>query len=542
MRPASTIITSNHVFTGLDDAARPLAVCIQDGIIVDIVSRESIDLAADNVTDYEDAFICAGFHDGHLHAFHSALYSSPLATDYLGTSEADCVRHMQEFAKTRPTGWLLSQGWREYRWNPSGMPSKTSLDAAFPDRPVAMYSGDAHTLWVNSCALRELGITADSIPPAGGIYAKDENGELTGIIQEAAAMELMPRIVGEFSNDEIDDAYRSFTQRLAAQGITSICDMSLMALPGLDFIREDVYSRLDEAGELPVRVTMFPTLLDDTSRFDALHERFRGPKLTAPGYKQFFDGVSSMHTAYVLEPYINPHFEGDRGRTTIAYEDMRDLVLRANAAGHPVRIHTIGDQAIHLALDIFEESLAANGPMPDGLRNTLEHLENFQPDDMARLAKLDVIASVQPPHITLDPLGPERDLGEDRCRYMWPFKTFLDDGTVMAFGTDSPVVAPRSMDVLFCAVTRQDPKSLWPEGGWQPQERIGMADALRAYTAGSAAAAERSDIGLLKTGLRADLAILDTDLLSPQVTAEPIRILQTKVLATYLDGKTTFIR
>ena len=177
------------------------------------------------------------------------------------------------------------------------MPSRASLDAVYPDRPVAMYSGDAHTLWLNSCALERLGITEESEPPAGGSYDKDTDGHLTGIVREAAAMELMPRIVAEFSREELLDAYRSFERYLNEHGITGVCDVSLMAMPGLDFVRDDLFGALEEAGELTVRVSMFPTLLEDRSRLAALQAAHTGPLLSAQGFKQFFDGVSSQHTA-----------------------------------------------------------------------------------------------------------------------------------------------------------------------------------------------------------------------------------------------------
>lgn len=536
--PADLIIESAHVFTGHGNAAEPRAIVIRDGRIAAVVDPAEADAFAGPATkraNYGDAFICAGFHDSHLHAFHSALYASPLAQRFLGENEADCVKRMQQLAQRRPHGWLLSQGWREYRWNPPILPSKRSLDEAFPNRPVALYSGDAHTLWLNSCALAELGITRDSVPPAGGSYDRDEHGELTGIVREAAAMELMPRIVGSFSFEEIADAYRGFLRSLAENGITSICDMSLMAHPGLDFVRDDIYAALEQRGELTARVHLFPTLLDDMTRFEQMRAAYVSPMLQTAGFKQFFDGVSSQHTAYLKEPYANARFEGDRGQTTVPYERMRAMVLQAAQTGFPVRIHTIGDEAIHEALDIIEEARAAYGAPQRG-RNCLEHLENFQPDDIARLAALDVIAAVQPPHITLDPGGPERDLGEERVRYMWPFATFLRDGVTMAFGTDSPVVDIASMPVLYTAITRQDAASRQPQGGWLPEERISVADALRAYTVGSAQAAGRDDIGLIESGMWADLAILDRNLLGRDVSENPDLILDTHVMATFVGG------
>ncbi|WP_302392441.1 amidohydrolase [Eggerthella sinensis] len=542
------IIESRQVFTGTDGTAGPAAIAIADDRIAAVGPREDVrafavkengDGPAPAIRDVGDALVVPGFHDSHLHFFHSAVYASPLATMFLGENEADCVARMQAFAAERPNGWLLAQGWREYRWDPPVLPSKHSLDAAFPTRPVALYSGDAHTLWLNSAALDELGLTRDSVPPAGGSYDRDEQGELTGIVREAAAMALMPHIMGSFTDEEVADAYRGFFARLAENGVTSVCDMSLMAHPGLDFIRDDVHAALLARGELTARVNLFPTLLDDMSRFEDMRERYTGPYLQAPGFKQFFDGVSSQHTAWVTEPYANALVEGDCGRPTVDADVMRSYVLAAAERGYPVRIHTIGDAAIHAALDIFEEARATFGPLPEGRRNCLEHLENFLPEDLERLADLHVVAAVQPPHMTLDPGGPERDLGPERVPYMWPFRTLLDTSAVLAFGTDSPVVDVNSMDVLYSAVTRQDPITHEPAGGWLPAERIGRAEALRAYTQGSAAAAgRRRELGTLEVGKLADIAVLDRNVL----TCDDEDIQKTQVLATFMGGRCVFER
>ena len=541
------IIESENVFTGTDAATRPAAVAISGDRIVAVGPRADVHAfararnegPAPEVRDFGDALVVPGFHDSHLHFFHSAVYASPLATMFLGENEADCVERMRAFAAERPNGWLLAQGWREYRWDPPVLPSKRSLDEAFPARPVALYSGDAHTLWLNSAALAELGLTRDSVPPAGGSYDRDEAGELTGIVREAAAMELMPQIMGSFTDEEVASAYRGFFARRGAFGVTSVCDLSLMAPPGLDFIRDDVHAALLERGELTARVHLFPTLTGDMGRFETMRALYTGPCLQATGFKQFFDGVSSQHTAWVTEPYANARAEGDCGRPTVDAAVMRSLVLAAAERGYPVRIHTIGDAAIHAALDIFEEARATYGPLPEGRRNCLEHLENFLPEDLGRLAELQVVAAVQPPHMTLDPGGPERDLGPGRVPYMWPLRTLLDRSTVLAFGTDSPVVDVNSMDVLYSAVTRQDPGTHEPAGGWLPDERIGRAEALRAYTQGSAAAAgRRRELGTLETGKLADIAVLDRNLLA----CDPEDIQKTKVLATFMGGRCVFER
>ena len=553
---ADLLLTSQAVFTGLDEEPVAATVAVAGDRIIWVGPTNQVPPElrgpATVEQDLGDALLMPGFHDAHLHFFHSALYLSPLAERFCGENEADAVARLAPLAARRPAGsWLLTQGWRDYRWNPAGMPSRASLDEVYPDRPVAMYSGDAHTLWLNSCALERLGITEESEPPAGGSYDRDEEGRLTGIAREAAAMALMPRIVDEFSREELLDAYRSFAAYCNEHGITGVCDVSLMAMPGLDFVRDDLFAALEAADELTLRVSMFPTLLEDRRRLAALQAAHTGPLLSARGFKQFFDGVSSQHTAWVHDPYSNARFEGDCGRPTVDAAAMEALVAPAAAEGSAVRIHAIGDEAIHQCLDIFErhpvalaESAAGTGEAgarseAPARRHTIEHLENFQPGDIARLAATGIVASVQPRHITLDPGGPERDLGPERVPYMWPFRTLLDSGAVLAFGTDSPVTDIDPIPAVYTAVTRRDADSRQPEDGWLPAERITLAEALRAYTAGSAIAAQREgEVGLLVPGQFADMTVLAPNPFT--LAAEDIQ--QAQVQATYVGGRAVYER
>ena len=545
MAAADAVVTSRRVFTSTagESSARPLAFALAGDRIVAVGEPDEVLSSVPSsarVLDFGGSFICPGFHDAHLHFFHTAAYASPFVLQHMGTSEAELVAAAREFATTLPAdAWVVTQGWRDYRWNPPVPPTKRSIDAAFPDRPCVMLSGDGHTMWVNSRALEALGITRDSVPPQGGSYDKDADGELTGIIREAAAMELQPRVLGWLSEAQFRQMYVDQMARMAEQGITSICDMSLMPHPGCDFIRDDIYDALQAVGQLTLRAHLFPTLLDDQSRLEAMQTCYAGnPYIKAPGFKQFFDGVSSQHTAFLTEPYADPHFPGDRGRLTIPEPRMRELVLAAAERGHAVRIHAIGDGAIHAALDIFEEARARYGAPTQG-RNTLEHLENLLPDDIDRLRAAGVLVSSQPCHITLDPGGPERDLGSERSKIMWPFATYLARGVDQAFGTDSPITPVTSMNVLYTAITRKDPFTHAPEGGWLPSERITAADALRIYTAGSAAAAGREhELGRIAPGHLADFVVLGQDPLE----VGPEELQATQVLATYLGGRCVFER
>lgn len=543
MKPADLILKSTRIFTAEpgENATMSGSIAIADGRIAFVGSDEEaaayVGLET-TVTDLGDAFVCPGFHDSHLHFFPSAMDRSPYVVFCEGTCPEDCVEALKQVEDMRPKDeFMLSYGWYHPLWDNPVLPTKDILDAAYPDRPVCLQSGDSHTLWTNSKGLEKFGITKDSVPPAGGVYQKDENGELTGIIQETAATALIPTMLA-FSEEETNAGIAQFLADLNAEGITSVCDVSLLAVPGGDFVRDDVYRALEERGDLTVRINMFPTALEDLSRARKLRDEFvDNDLLCSPGLKQFFDGVSSTHTAWLTEPYANAYFDGDCGAPVTDPERMRRIVLGAAEEGFAVRIHTIGDKAIHVALDIFEEARAKFGPVKG--QNGLEHLENFLPEDIARLAELDVSANCQPPHTVLDPNGIERDLGPERAQWMWPYRSYLDKGVKFSFGTDSPVVDINSREVIYDAVTRQSPATGEPVGGWQPQEKIPAADAIRAYTLGSAVAAGRGDeVGSLAVGKLADIAVLDTDL----TTCNPEDILRANVLATYLGGKKVYER
>lgn len=532
-RAANLVLSAGYGFTGTRATEGPVSVGILNDRIVWVVPPNHVGTARAPVASgaeqrtFINGFLMPGFHDAHLHFFHAALYGSSLAASFVGTSEQDCVSRLKSFAASRPRrSWLLAQGWREYLWNPPLLPSKHSLDAAFPDQPVALYSGDAHTLWLNSCALCEMGITSDSIAPSGGSYERDERGELTGIVRETAAMEIMPRIVRSYEREELLGAYEEFQHELNALGVTAVCDMALTATSGLDFVRDDLFRTLENAGRLTLRTHLFPTLTARTQRLCQLQRDLTGPLVRACGYKQFFDGVSSQHTAWLAEPYANARMEGEAGRPTLDPAIMEQLVCAAMDEGRIVRIHTIGDEAIHQALRIYEHS-------SKGGRLILEHLENFQPEDILRLAKAGVIASVQPRHITLDPGGPERDLGPERIQWMWPFRQLLDAGAILAFGTDAPVTDPDPLRGVYTAITRQDAMTGNPEGGWIAEERITCEEALRAYTWGSAHACGReSELGRLAPGMLADVVVFDRDLL----TVSPEELLDSHAVAVYVGG------
>lgn len=385
MRNADYILKSSRIYKGTSN-------CLVDGIVAIKENRilfagpgirEEYYKGPDTkVIDFKDKIIMPGFHDAHLHMYMSGLYASPFVhVSFTDTSEEQCVEGLRELAKIIPKErWLIGAGWYHPLWDNPVLPSKKSLDAVYPDRPVCMVSGDCHTMWINSRGMEILNIDQNTVSPSGGAIDVDENGELTGIFHESAASSLCGTIY-HFSEEEEDVFYKDFIRQLNQYGITSVCDMSMIALPGADFIRDDIYARLLARNQLNVRVNMYPTLVHNLERPLNMRDEYTDGMLQCNGVKHFFDGVSSCHTAYLKEPYYNPYYDGDCGKLSINPDEIRKLVLEATENDFSVRVHTIGDQAIHLMLDYFEEAQQKYGVKPY-LQHTLEHLENFQYEDI----------------------------------------------------------------------------------------------------------------------------------------------------------------
>lgn len=531
------VIASKHVYINKHLFDEPCALLVRNGKIVCRVPYEQAATYADERTrlfDFGEKFICPGFHDAHQHVFHTALFPSHIATSYCGKNEADCVRHLQEFALSIPSdAWVLGQGYRNWLWNPSDVPTKDSLDQAFPDRPCAMYAGDCHNLWMNSRAMELLGIHKDTQACKGGIIERDREGNPTGVVREAAAMMYASNIFKMIPDDTLLSIYEDYFVRMLSQGVTSVCDMALSPLPGADCVNERIFERLDAENKLTMRVHLFPQLIEDLDRIIGLQSRLTGAYLRSPGMKQFFDGVSSAHTAWLLEPYENPYFVGDCGRPTIAKDQMEKLIFNAAAQHLAVRIHAIGDRSVHEALDIIKRAQIRYG-LPHNGRNSLEHLENLTREDAHELARLGVVASVQPQHATIDAGQPLRDLGRERSSFMWPFKTYGKLGVHMAFGTDAPCSTSDSRQVLSCAITRTDAYTHEPHGGFLPEEKISVVDAIDAYTQGSAYVVGReNELGSLDCGKYADLVVCNQNLL----TYDANKFQDVSMKATFVAGE-----
>lgn len=534
---ADFILKSNNIFTALSDKPVSGAVAVKGNRIL-AVGEEWSEFCGEGtqVRDFGDKLIMPGFVDAHVHYFVGAISSSDHMCDALiqSSSEAECVEMIRDYARQHPEEKkILGIGWFPANWQDAPLPTKKSLDAAIPDRPVYLISADVHTFWMNSKALEEAGITPDMRPKSGSI-GTFENGELNGLLFEPDAFAPAMAKVMDLDAEEMKKVHKDFMSKINSCGVTSISEMSADDYNDTTWRNYSIVKEMEEEGELSLRLHLY-TKLDGYREFDkALEykEEFCSEKLRLSGVKGFIDGVTSTFTGLLLEPYSDRPDTCGVGVPNASREDNTEYITAANKAGLPVRLHCIADGSVRMALDMYEASRKANPGFDT--HNTIEHIENIHPDDIPRFAELSVIPSMQPYHLTLDANEKLSRIGKERCRWEWPHRSLLDAGAILAFGTDYPVVDFNPFPSLYAAVTRKDDAGV-PTGA-EAEEQITLAEALIAYTAGAAAAYNRDDIGVLAEGKLADLVVVDRNLFA--VPEEEIQ--EASAELTIMDGKIVY--
>jgi predicted amidohydrolase YtcJ len=490
-------------------------VAVLNDRIVAVGSNEDVRLLCDRNTRVVEArggSIIPAFNDAHVHFLMASRSLGELDLHGVETLP-EVERRITRYAKAHRGSWVVGRGWF-YSAFPGGMPTVELLDRLVPDRPAYLESFDAHTGWANSKALEVAGIKA------------------SGVLREAALLGVTRHVPARSKAQELE-ALRAGMQVAAAHGIGSIQE----AGEGQDQI--ELWEALRDAGDLSVRVRLAFDLapgLDPAirkQRLDEYEELARGtrnhPWLSTGILKAFADGVVESHTAALLEPYEE---SASRGEPLWAHDELADAVRAADARGWQVQVHAIGDAAIRQALDAF----VAGTPER---RHRVEHIEAPSPLDIPRFAELGVIASMQPQHAE-----PNRNLfevwlphiGAERAAFGWPWRSILHSGARIAFGTDWPVVPLDPAASLQVAVTRQTPAGE-PPGGWLPDQRLKLAEAMAAWTFGGAFAEHAEDRkGTLAEGMLADIAVLDRDV----VEAPASEIGEIKVIATIVGGRVVY--
>lgn len=532
--PPETILVNARVFTA--DLSHPWAeaFAVRDGRIVAVgVSSDLLALAgaATRVVDLGGAFVSPGFGDSHLHFMSGSLTLTEVRLDGLNRL-ADIQSRIAEYAKGRPAAaWISGRGWN-YAAFPGNLPHRRWLDEAVPDRPAFMEGYDGHTGWANTKALALAGITRDTKDPENGVIVRDEQGEATGALKEAA-QRLVRRLLPKPTDEDKYRALQAGLDLAASYGITFAHNA------GFDLADLPVYERVMKEGGLKVRFLNAAYFEPDPSpqtlgRMEELRAKYQGPLFRFGAIKALLDGVVESKTAWMLEPYAGG---GGAGAPNYPVDVFNRSIAAYDRAGFQIFVHAIGDRAIRAALDAFERAAAAN--RASGRRHRVEHIEVPQLSDIARFKPLGVIASTQALFATPDEnalgayLG---NLGPDRGERTMAFKAIDDSGAVQAFGSDWPVFSMEVLQGIYTAVTRETPRGT-PPGGMQPRSKISAEAALRHFTAdGAYAGFAEKDYGRIAPGLFADFVVLSRDITS----GRPADILDTRVLLTVMGGRETY--
>ncbi len=490
------------------------------------------------VIDLGGRLVLPGLTDSHIHVslWATSLKAVPLSD---ASSLTEVLRRVAEAAqKASPGGWIQGMGLDETRWPEGRLPARRDLDQAAPNHPVLLRRRDGHLAVANSRALALAGMGDHAPDPPAGSLERDEAGRPTGVLKERA-IDLVDKIVPEPAADELAGAIKEALPRLHALGLTGIHDMRVWgAKEGQRAFK--AWRRLDEAGALNVRCWMCLSgeSLDQAAAL-GLRTGFGHDRLRLGHLKFFADGSMGSGTAWVIEPYRH----GGRGLPVCDVAELAAAIEKADRAGLAVAVHAIGDRANQELIAIFEKletrrsaAGSLSSPRPTA-GHRLEHAQMIRPSDLRRLARLGVFVSVQPLHVTEDIIVHERYVGS-LTKHVYPFRDMIDASLCLVFGSDCPVVDPNPWRGVHAAVTRTRPDGS-PPGGWHPEQRLSLDEAIWAYTMGPALVCGRGEeLGSLSPGKLADLIVLDRNIYH----LEPSKVHQAQVDLTIMDGQIVFER
>ena len=520
-------IYSARVFTGLPQAPWAEAVGVKDGLIAAVGTNAQVKAALPRVRDLElsGTLVTPGMVDAHVHA--SEFGQSLLMVDLRGlTSLAQCRAKIKAAAaRLKPGQWLYGCNWNHTHWSEGREPHKGDLDDLLPHNPAVMIRVCCHNHWVNSQTLKALGITGATPDPPGGKYDRDESGQPTGMLREA--FKIVRDAVPQPSRDELKEALLAAQEQVLKHGLTGW--HSCESLREWKACRE-----LEQEGLLKVRVHHLfqPENLAELDEL-GLKPGQGSDRLWLGNLKLFADGSLGTGTALLCSEYCDQ--PGYCGLPFLEPEELKDKVVEGYRRGFDVAIHAIGDQAGTNALDAFAHGRRL---YPGSChRDRIEHVQLHCLSDLARYKEMDITASVQPAFVASDWRTAERRFGLERCRargYAW--KTLLDHGIRLQFGSDAPVESVNPVISLQAAVLRQD-ADLQPEGGWRPEERLTLEQALTGFCAGPAWIARKEDrLGSLRPGNWADLTVFDKDL----SRMEPQEWRQVEASAAIIGGEVIY--
>lgn len=506
---ADILIKSSCIFDSTSDKPYRGFVAVSKDRIIGVGTENENEFIGNDTRVYDvgDKTVIPGLNDSHEHFAMAALYKS-CADLGEAKSEQDAAKILADFEKKHPSeGWIYGFNWYNFYWDDHSLPTKASLDRYFPDRPVFLFNTECHGAWANSKALEICGIDKNTKDPDGGTIYRDENGEPTGVLDEAAAG-LVAKIAMDMPVEKKVAYLKPFLRELATYGVTSIVDVQ--PLFGVEMSFVDALKQMEADGELTLRAHIAGDLFKDIEIHNKRRATLSTDKVRFDNLKQFVEGIFPTHTCLLLEDYADA--PGNKGIVVSDLERIRKSVKVAHKNGYIVKLHAQADRAVRLALDYFEEAIREYGPG----RHVIEHNELVDELDMPRYRELDVVPSMQPEHLGLCPFWEDHDyrvtLGDKRAWKCWPAKSLLESAGVLALGTDDPVVCANPYYQINRGMTRLLDNGE-PEGGWNPDERLTLAEAIRAYTYGSAYGVGREEeLGTLEKGKFADITVVDRNL------------------------------
>ncbi|MCI0402422.1 MAG: amidohydrolase [Acidobacteria bacterium] len=531
--PADLVLLNARIYTVDPHLRLAQALAIREGRIIAVGASEEMQHwtgPETKVLDLDGKLVLPGFNDAHTHLAHAG--AELLSVNLKDTrSLADFQQRIRaRLPGYQPGEWITGSGWDQSLWPENRYPTRADLDPVSADHPMMFTRVDGHSAIVNSRALALAGITRDTADPEGGEIVRDAAGEPTGWLKESATA-LVARLIPAPTMEYRKRALAAALAEATRHGVTSVQDDSVRFGSWENFL---AMRELKNEGTLTLRITEW---LPFDLPVEKLKEMQReggtdDPWLRLGALKYQIDGSGGSRTAAMLEPFsVEP---GNRGMMFYQPEELKRLVIERDAAGFQMALHAIGDRAIRVTLDAFAAAREANGRRDS--RHKIEHVQYVHRDDVPRFRELGVLASMQPCHLLAEIRWTSTLIGREREHEAYAVNSLLKAGAVVALGTDYPVENIPPLRNLYAATAREF-EAGGPEGGWQPQEKINIEQALRSYTWGSAFA-EFSEArkGTLTPGKFADLVVLSKD-----ITRLPAKeLLDTEVLLTMVGGRLVY--
>jgi predicted amidohydrolase YtcJ len=535
---ASLVLVHGHVWT--ENPAQPETEAIaiaSNHILLTGTSAEVLRLAgrSTRVIDLHGRRVVPGFNDAHVHFVTGGLVLANV--QLLGaSSQAEFRDRMGRFTRSQPAGaWILSGIWDHERWTPAALPTHQLIDDVTPKNPVFVMRLDGHMALANALAMKLAGVDRNTPDMPGGVIVRDAEGNPTGMFKDAA-MTLIHRVIPPLTLQQAQTAIVAAQREAARNGVTSVQEMA----DDQDDTNGPVHLRalqeLERKGELAIRISVNLRLVDwKNLAGSGIQAGFNDGLIQVGGLKAFADGGLGASTAWLFAPYNDaPNTSGLATDELQHPEQMYADINGADNAGLQIAIHAIGDRANRTILDFYQRLEKDNGPHDRRLR--IEHAQHLTAEDIPRFAQLHVIASMQPYHAIDDGRWAQKRLGAERIRYAYDFRSLLDSGAVLAFGSDWPVAPLQPLMGIYAAVTRRTLDNRNPNG-WIPEQKISAAQAVHAYTVGSAYAQFDEKIkGSVEAGKLADLVVLSQDIFN----IDPLEIEKTRVDLTIFDGRVIY--